>query len=388
MKRFILLLFFVSALVTVCFTLKAQQQPQYISAVAGFYNLENLYDTVNNTSINDEEFLPNSEKKYNTERYRAKLNNMAKVIAGIGTDANPDGLALLGVVEIENDTVLMDLITTEALFKRGYKFVEYPSSDARGIDVGLIYSPKYFTVKESFAHHVELPDHYVTRDILIVKGDLVGEDVYVVINHWPSRRGSSGSVYREDELYFRTRQWESQQSVQVSNNARVANNAQFSGEDLSRPNRVAAAKTCKLIVDSLQQANPGAKIIIMGDLNDNPTDISVTDALNAKADIEKVSTGGIYNPFTNYLSKGFGTLAFNGKWNLFDQVMFTQPWLDKKQTNGWFLYSAHIYYRDFLIEHGGDYKGYPKRSWAGNTWNDGYSDHLPVYTVLVRQMNN
>ncbi|MBI2729636.1 MAG: hypothetical protein HYX40_02595 [Sphingobacteriales bacterium] len=360
------------------------QQPQYISAIAGFYNLENLYDTIDNPAINDEEFLPGSEKKYNTDIYRKKLNNMASVIAGIGTDVNPDGLALLGVVEIENDTVLLDLLSTDALVKRGYKFVEYPSGDARGIDVGLIYSPKYFTVTESFPHHVELPYHHNTRDILVVKGELIGDPVYIIVNHWPSRRGSSISTYREDEYYLRTRKYEASQGVQVSNDTRVANNANFTGEETSRPNRIAAAKTCKTIIDSIQRIDPLAKIIIMGDLNDNPTDLSVTEALNAKADIEKVKAGGIYNPFTNYLKQGFGTLAYDGKWDLFDQVMFTQPWLDKQ--NGWFFFKAHIYYRDFLIEKNGSYKGYPKRSWAGDNWNDGYSDHLPVYTILVKQM--
>jgi Endonuclease/Exonuclease/phosphatase family len=358
------------------------QQPQYISAIAGFYNLENLYDTVDNPLISDEEFLPGSEKKYNTSAYRIKLNNMAKVIAGIGTDANPDGLALLGVVEIENDTVLMDLLSNEALIQRGYKFVEYPSPDARGIDVGLIYSPKYFTVSESFARHVSLPDQYATRDILVVKGELIGETVYVLVNHWPSRRGS-GASFITDDNYFRTRDFN---TPTASNGARINNGPAITGEDMSRPNRMAAAKTCKAIADSIQQINPQAKIIIMGDLNDDPTDISVTDALNAKAEIEKVKEKGIYNPYINILKQGYGTLAYNGKWNLFDQLMFTKPWLDKTQTDGWFFFKAHIYYRDFLIEHEGEYKGYPKRSWAGNVWNEGYSDHLPIYSILVRQM--
>lgn len=387
MKHLNILLLSLSANILFSFTVKAQQPPQYVSAIAGFYNLENLFDTINNPTINDEEFLPNSPKKYNTDVYRNKLNNMAKVIAAVGTDVNPDGLALLGVVEIENDTVLMDLITTDALIKRGYKFIEYPSPDARGIDVGLIYSPKYFTVKESFAHHVQLPDHYNTRDILVVKGDMAGEEVYVIVNHWPSRRGGNTSLYREDEYYFRTRSFESTQSVQTANNQRVANNAQFTGEDFSRPNRVAAAKTCKMIVDSITQITPNAKVIIVGDLNDNPTDASVVEALNAKAETDQVKANGIYNPYINIIKKGYGTLAFNGQWNLFDQMMFTQSWLDKKQTNGWFLFSSHIFYRDFLIEHEGQYKGYPKRSWSGDKWNDGYSDHLPVYSVLVRQIN-
>jgi hypothetical protein len=352
---------------------RAQQtsQPQYISAIAGFYNLENLFDTINDTRIEDEEFLPNSEKKYNTAAYNRKLSYIAKVIAGMGTDVNPEGLALLGVVEIENGTVLKDLLATAELKDRNYQYVQYQSPDERGIDVGLIYNPKYFTVLESHPHTVLLPDKHPTRDILVVKGDFVGDTVYVLVNHWPSRRGGNNAadLANKDVAYN-------------SNNTGLRTD----GEELSRPARLAAAKECMSIVDSIYMQNPKAKIMIMGDLNDDPTSPSVVNGIKAKDDMAAVQPKDIYNPFTEYFKKGFGTLVFGGKWNLFDQIMFSQSWLDQQQLKGWFLYKSHIYYRDFLIEQKGDYKGYPKRSWVGNRWNDGYSDHLPVYTVLVRAL--
>jgi Endonuclease/Exonuclease/phosphatase family len=369
-----------------------QKEPSYISAVAGFYNLENLFDTINDPKIDDEEFLPKSEKKYDTYAYWRKLNNMAKVIAGIGKDNNPDGLALLGVVEIENATVLKDLCATDSLKDRNYQYVHFQSPDARGIDVGLIYSPKYFTVIDAYPHKVTLPDLHPTRDILLVKGDLVGDTVFVLVNHWPSRRGGSNrfDLGNKEQAYNRNSRVvvDRVSGVSRQNGSELTDSdgLRSDGEELTRPARAAAAKACKFLVDSIQATNPNAKVLIMGDLNDDPTSPSVKDVIMAKSDIAEVQPKEIYNALGGFFKQGYGSLAFNGKWNLFDQLMFTQAFLDKKQLNGWFLYSAHIYARDFLINQKGDYKGYPKRSWVGNNWNNGYSDHLPVYSILLRAL--
>jgi predicted extracellular nuclease len=381
MKRMLL----VVLLLLPALLLRAQNngnQRQYISAIVGFYNLENLFDTINDVHIDDEEFLPGSAKRYNTAQYQKKLDNMASVIEGIGADVNPEGLALLGVVEIENATVLKDLAATEKLRARNYQYVHHQSPDARGIDVGLLYNPKYFTVIGSHPHKVTLPDKYATRDILVVKGDLVGDTVYVLVNHWPSRRGNNNfDLSAKERAYNQNNTWrERQNQIDLNGNQGL----RADGEELSRPNRLAAARACMSVVDSIQAQQPNAKIIIMGDLNDDPTSPSVEKVIKAKEDMAAVQPKEFYNPFTQYFKKGFGTLAYNGKWNLFDQILFTQAWLDQQQTNGWFLYRTHIYYRDFLIEQKGDYKGYPKRSWVGDRWNEGYSDHLPVYTVIVR----
>ncbi len=359
------------------------KQPQYISAIVGFYNLENLFDTINDPKIDDEEFLPSSAKKYNSVIYRNKLDNMAEAISGIGTDVNTDGLALLGVVEIENETVLNDLAATEKLKGRNYQYVHFNSPDARGIDAALLYNPKYFTVLEAWPHRVTLPDKHDTRDILVVKGDFVGDTIVVIVNHWPSRRGGSNNadLQNKESAYNRNNTWRERQSqIELNSNQGL----RTSGEEISRPNRLAAARACMSIIDSVQAQNPNAKIMVMGDLNDDPNSPSVEKVLQAKADMAEVQPRGLFNPFAQFHKQGYGTLVFNGKWNLFDQVMFTQPWLNQQQTTGWFLYKSHIYYREFLIQKEGDYKGYPKRSWSGDKWINGYSDHLPVYNVLVR----
>ncbi len=367
-------------------------QPKYINAIVGFYNLENLFDTIDDPKIDDQEFLPNSPKKYNTFAYNRKLKNMATVIKQIGTAENPDGLALLGVVEIENATVIKDLIATDSLVNRNYKYVHFNSPDARGIDVGLIYSPKYFTVINAKPHHVELPDKHPTRDILVVQGDLVGDTVFVLVNHWPSRRGGSNSfdlnnkekAYNRNTkiTYDRVSGVTYQSGVELNENDALQND----GEVMSRPARAAAAKACLAVTDSIYKKYPKTKIIIMGDLNDDPTSPSVAEVLNAKEKPEEVTKKGIYNPMIAYFKKGYGTLAYNGKWNLFDQLMYSQSLLDQTQTNGWFFYSAHIFGRDFLITKKGNYKGYPRRSWVGDYWLGGYSDHFPVYSILVRAL--
>lgn len=360
-------------------------QPQYISAIIGFYNLENLFDTLDDPRIDDAEFLPSSPKKYNTERYHNKLNNMAEVISGIGTDVNTEGLALLGVVEIENETVLKDLAATDKLKSRNYQVIHYNSPDARGIDVALLYNPRYFTPIESWPHHVTLPDKHDTRDILVVKGDFVGDTILVIVNHWPSRRGGSNSfdLSNKEAAYNRNNTYrERQNQIELNNNQGLRSD----GEEATRPARMAAARECLSIVDSFQAVNPNIKVIIMGDLNDDPSSPSVEKVLKAKTVLAEVQEKEIYNPFTQFHKQGYGTLAFAGKWNLFDQVMFTYPWLNQKQTNGWFLYRSHIYYRDFLVNKDGEYKGYPKRSWSGDKWINGYSDHFPVYNVILRMV--
>ncbi len=363
------------------------KEQQYISAVVGFYNLENLFDTIDDPRIDDAEFLPNSAKKYNTAAYQRKLNYMATAIKGIGAEQNPDGLALLGVVEVENAAVLIDLAKTDSLVDRNYKVVHYQSPDARGIDVALLYNPKYFTEISSRPYNVTLPDKHPTRDILLVEGDLVGEKVYVLVNHWPSRRGGSNNfdLNNKERAYNRDARVNVDRVTGVQRQNQTEMDAlKLDGEESSRPARVAAAKVCKAITDSIYALNANAKIIIMGDLNDDPNNVSLTQILETKDAAADVPVKGLYNALGGTFAKGYGSLAFNGKWNLFDQLIFSQPFLDQTQTKGWFFYSAHIYARDFLINQKGDYKGYPKRSWVGDRWNSGYSDHLPTYSLLVR----
>jgi hypothetical protein len=326
-------------------------QNNYRVSLIGFYNLENFYDTINNPMVNDEEFLPNSDRHYNTHIYMDKVDRLATVISQMGTDITPDGLALLGVAEVENDTVLNDLIRSPKLRDRKWKIEHFDSPDFRGVDVGLLYNPKYFKVLHSRPLFVKLPggskDSYFTRDVLYVKGILDGDTVHVFVNHWPSRSG---------------------------------------GEERSIPARAAAAGVCKQRVDSIMAINPNSKVVIMGDLNDDPISPSVTKTIGAKGKIKDVGVSGIYNPWTEMYKRGIGTLAYQDAWGLFDQIMVSQAWLDKAQP-GYFFQKAVIFNREFLVQKTGKFKGYSKRTWDGNTYNYGYSDHFPVFVEMLKKVN-
>jgi predicted extracellular nuclease len=324
---------------------------QYKIAIIGFYNLENFYDTLDNPVVNDEEFLPNGPKNYDGTIYWDKVKKLATVISQMGADQNPDGPALLGVAEIENDTVLKDLVRHKLLEKRNYQVVHYDSRDIRGVDVGLLYNPKYFTLEASHNLFVQLPggskDAYFTRDILWVKGKLDGETIHVYVNHWPSRSG---------------------------------------GEKRSEPAREAAAQVCRNHMDSVRKAEPDAKFIVMGDLNDDPVNNSVAGIIGAKGKIADVRKGGMFNPWTDLYKKGIGTLAYQDAWGLFDQILISYPWLNKDQES-FFFYQQHIFRKEYLVENIGRYKGYPMRTWDGNRYRGGYSDHFPTYIVLLKKLN-
>lgn len=344
MKHFVLSLFFLSF-----FAAAGLAQNQYKVSIISFYNLENLYDTLDNPLVSDEEFTPTGPKNYNTTIYFDKLGKLSSVISQIGTEFNPDGPALLGVAEIENDTVLTDLINQPLLKSRNYKIVHYDSRDARGVDVGLLYNPKYFEVEQSDKLYVPLPggskDSRFTRDVLWVKGKLDGETIHVYVNHWPSRSG---------------------------------------GEERSAPAREAAAAVCRQHIDSILKKEPNAKIVLMGDLNDDPVNNSVAKVLGAKGKMEEVEKGGLFNPWFDLYKSGTGTLAYQDSWNLFDQIIISQPWL-KKNGDGFFFYRTGIFTREFMKENIGKWKGYPMRTWDGNTYRGGYSDHFPTYLVMLKK---
>lgn len=327
------------------------QKNLYKPCIVGFYNLENYYDTVNNTMIDDEEFLPNSERHYNSRVFLDKVGRLSTVISQMGTDINPDGLALLGVAEIENDTVLNALVSHHNLKSRNLKIVHYESPDVRGVDVALIYNPKYFTPLYSKNLFVKLPggskDSYFTRDVLYVKGIMDGDTVHVMVNHWPSRSG---------------------------------------GEERSIPARAAAAGVDRRVVDSIMAINPASKVIIMGDLNDDPISPSLTKTLGAKGNKEDVKESGLYNPWVDFYKRGIGTIAYQDAWGLFDQIVISKAYLDKEQ-KGYYYFKANIFNKEYLVQQTGKYKGYPKRTWDGTTYNYGYSDHFPTYITLVKKVN-
>lgn len=325
----------------------AQQEKKYQVVVAGFYNVENLFDTVNDPQTRDEEFLPDGENRWDTEKYLHKLTQLSTAIAGIGSDYTPDGIAILGLSEIENRKVIEDLVNTPALKERNYKIVHYDSPDRRGVDVGLIYQQKYFTVTNTTSNRLIISgrDDFYTRDQLVVSGEMAGESVHFIVNHWPSRYG---------------------------------------GEKRSRPLRNAAAKLSRKLADSLLNIDPEAKIIVMGDLNDNPNNESVKDIMRAGGDMEDLAPGDFFNPMYTMYKKGIGSNAWRDTWSLFDQALLSQGLLGSDRSTFTF-YKAHIYNKGFLIQKDGRYKGYPYRSFGGGTWMGGYSDHFPVYVVLIRE---
>lgn len=326
-----------------------------INTVA-FYNLENLFDTINDPSKNDEaspimQLAPQIRGKV----YKKKIRNMAKVISEIGRKKAKNSPAVIGVAEVENRSVLEDLVQTSYLIKKNYGIIHYNSPDRRGIDVALLYQRKLFKPLSSSPHEVVIYDintpdkRYYTRDVLLVSGVLDQDTLHILVNHWPSRYG---------------------------------------GEKRSRPNREKAAAVNKNIVDSLQAVDPYAGIIIMGDMNDDPYNNSIKKVLKAKAEQKDVEASGLFNPMENMLvKKGLGTLGYHDSWDLFDQIILSKPLLGKDYRSYQF-FKAGIYNPSYLITSHGRYKGYPYRSFVGNHFTGGYSDHLPVYIYLIKRVNH
>jgi hypothetical protein len=313
----------------------------------GFYNLENLFDTIDDPNTDDAEFLPGGTAQWDTKRYQTKLSHMASVIAQIGDEYIKTGPVVMGFSEVENRGVVQDLINTPPLNTLGYKICHFDSPDKRGVDVALIYQSRFFNYISSKPHKLTIPGKtdFYTRDILEVHGTFEGESFYFLVNHWPSRRGGAS-----ESQYLRN----------------------------------AAADLARSITDSITKADPGAKIIIMGDLNDDPIDESLIKHLKAKAKPEECKTGDLYDPMIAMYKKGMGTLAYKDAWNLFDQIVVSST-LVSKDAKGFHFLNSKIFNRDFLKEKEGQYAGYPNRTYVGGVYMGGYSDHFPVYIFLVKE---
>jgi hypothetical protein len=348
------------------------QNKTFVIHTVAFYNFENLFDTINDPITNDEDWTPTGNQHWNTKKYHQKLENLARVLAEIGTGENPNSPTFIGGAEIENQDVLEDLIKQPKLIDKDYGIIHFDSPDKRGIDVALLFQKKQFQptsfvniplyvykgeqpikeeAKTDSSENIETEDvvqvstnnHRVyTRDQLLVTGFLNGEEIHIIVNHWPSRSG---------------------------------------GEKKSSPFREAAGALNRKIIDSLQHINPDAKVITMGDLNDSPFNNSVKKALGAKGKIQNIDSFGIYNPFEEMANKGLGTIAFRDSWDIFDQVMVSGSLLQKDYSS--FQYwKAGIYNKPFLIQKNGKYKGYPLRH---SLTEIGFSDHFPVYIYLIKE---
>lgn len=319
------------------------QEKKYQLYGIGFYNLENLFDTCHDVGHNDYEYLPDGRNKWTGLKYTNKLRNMANVLADMGTDRLPIGCAAIGVSEVENAKCLTDLCEQEPLKARNMQFVHIEGPDQRGVDCALIYNPKLFQVRD-----VKLvPYVYVkpedslraTRGFLTVSGTLAGEHVTIIVNHLPSRFASS--FYREE-----------------------------------------GGRQIYELKQQLQEEDPNVKLIIMGDMNDDPQDKSMAVALGAKRKMKDVEApAGLWNPWWDVLASGTGTLQYQGAWNLFDQIILSKSLLEGKGVT----YTDHqVFRRDYLIQGPGPYWGSPLRTTAGGQWLNGFSDHLPTVVYLKK----
>lgn len=309
--------------------------------VMAFYNLENLFDTIDDPSIRDEEFLPDSKTPWNTERYQKKLENMSNVIAAL--DSNQP-VPIVGLCEVENKTVLHDLVNTPKLKPADYSIIHYNSPDERGIDVAMLYRDQFFTPLQSEPISVDFPfdTDNKTRDILYVKGMIAKDTFHLFVNHWTSRWG---------------------------------------GRKETDPHRAYIAEILKGITDSLFRIEESANIVIMGDLNDNPNDRSVADVLNAKMAEKNVRPKQLYNLSYNKFLEGEGTLYWKS-WDMFDQIIVSSNLLKNKRMPYVSPKEQFIFKPDWIMFKPEEGKARPNRT-KGRNYYGGYSDHLPVYIRLV-----
>ena len=304
-----------------------------------FYNVENLFDIYNDPNKHDADFLPTSAKKWTAKRYDSKLKKIGFAVSNIGRRETGKQPAIVGLAEVENAKVIKDLIASKYLKDHDYGFVHYDSKDERGIDVALLYDKAVFKVTASKPYYVELsdddgsPDY--TRDILLVSGVMDGETIHVIVNHWSSRR----------------------EGVKETEHKRLASSDKV-GE----------------IISNLKLDNSDAKIIIIGDFNDDPDSKS----------IKRLITGyDLFNPMETLRSFDRGTTNYNRQWSLFDQILISTNFF-KTSNSLYEYYKANIFDEDFLKLYEGRYKGTPYRTYVGQKYKGGYSDHFPVYAILKK----
>lgn len=376
-------------------------QKSYQAASIAFYNVENLYDTIPSADVINgnlpetdpnyqvsisidsanalnlpdnkgkltfdnlkgkhvirrqiltDEFSYNGTKLWNSKKYNEKIKNLAKVLTEIGFSDVKSTPSVIGLCEVENDVVLNDLANAMKN-KSGveYGIVHYNSFDARGVDTGLLYNKKRFIPSSSKRLIVKLYDdatgnRYYTRDILMVGGQLDGEKFYFFVNHWPSRRG---------------------------------------GEQASRPNRIKAAEVLKQAMDSIQNSEPNAKLFVMGDFNDDPNNFAIKKTLGTVSKKDQASKEKFFNAAEELFKKGIGTLAYQDSFNFFDQQIMSANLANNKNKETYFFHKMNVFSPNYLVSQEGPFKGYPFRSFSGNNYTGGYSDHFPVYTVLLKEV--
>jgi len=328
-----------------------QGNNNYEVITVAFYNVENLFDTVNDPKTRDDDRTPEGRDRWTEDIYAKKVKNTAKVLAEIGRETTNQPPVVIGLCEVENRQVIVDVLNDPLLKPYNYGIVHVDSPDERGIDVALIYQKKHFLPIAFENHELRMYDkdgtRDYTRDQLLVYGMLAKEPIYFMVHHWPSRSG---------------------------------------GQKRSEPFRINAATLNKKLVDSILHKNPKAKIVNMGDFNDDPVNISLAKVLQATNNKRRVFKNKVlYNPMIEFYAKGIGTACYRDNWNVLDQIHVSGGLLKSKRNN-WQFWKAGIYNKPYLINKEGRYKGYPFRSFAGGRFLGGYSDHFAVYTYFVREV--
>ena len=287
-----------------------------------FYNVENLFDTIDNPNTRDNEFLPKSEKKWDTYRYNYKLNQLDKVFSEIVKKENENRLPdIIGLCEVENKLVIDDLLKTETFKNHTYKIIHKQSPDGRGIDCALLVDEKFAVLNSDFIRINNPKESRATRDIVFGKLKFKNQIINVFVNHWPSRWG---------------------------------------GQEASNHKRVFVAEVLRKYIDNNTLESDFN--LIMGDFNDYPTNESLAEVL-------------VKDDLVNLMSKsnvsGRGSYNYRGNWDWLDQIIVSQD--DFK------LISFGAFEEDFMMYTNKKGEVYPNRSFGGNNWYAGFSDHLPVF---------
>lgn len=336
-------IFFVTSFILFAFqTATAQKDTLRLRVMS--YNVENLFDTLDDTLKNDEEFLQQATRHWNKTKYKKKLNDIARVITAVGGWEPP---ALVALCEVENETTMTDLTVHSSLRNAGYRYIMTDSPDKRGIDVALLYQRGFFkpeTVEEIRISKFSKA-HDATRDILHVEGRLLNKSTLdVFVCHLPSRTG---------------------------------------GQKESEPFRLHVARTLKNAVDSIIKIRDLPQILIMGDFNDYPNNKSITEVLEAGNTNDKYfADNKLYHLFSAKAKnrKNYGSYKYQSLWGFLDHIIVNGALLKDNATFKVIPDNADVFISDFIMEEDKKYGGRkPFRTYNGMKYNGGYSDHLPIF---------
>ena len=322
-----LIIFFLTIIPCFCFSQNTNSDNLSDELFLMFYNVENLFDTIDSPNTKDEEFLPSSEKKWDSYRYNYKLNQLEKVFNEIIEKENENNLPdIIGLCEVENKFVIEDLLKTDVFKNHNYFIVHNDSPDGRGIDCALLVNRKFEVLQNDFIQ-INNPKHSrTTRDIVYSKLKFKNQIINVFVNHWPSRWG---------------------------------------GQEASNHKRVFVAEVLRKYID--ENTSPSDFNLIMGDFNDYPNNESLDEIL---------VTDDLLNLMSSSQVSGKGSYNYRGNWNWLDQIIVS------KEISSFRLIKFGAFKEDFMMYTNKKGEVYPSRSFGGNNWYGGYSDHLPVYLKM------